>query len=94
MSESCNFTHPKQEAEEEKEISNPGVDEGERLRSVQVQFSVHYLSFTSKIGPWICVALYILVRHEGEPYSGCECVRLKKKRGGGARGSDAVPPCW
>lgn len=30
----CDFTHPKQEAEEEEEISDPRVDEGERLGSV------------------------------------------------------------
>lgn len=36
-----NFTHPKQEAEEEEKISYPGVDEGERLSPVQVQLSIH-----------------------------------------------------
>lgn len=38
-------THPKQEAEEEEKVSDPGVDEGERLRSVQIQFPVHLSSF-------------------------------------------------
>lgn len=49
----ANSTHPKQEAEEEKEISDPGVDEGERLRSVQVQLPVHRVrrSLPFRTGP-------------------------------------------
>lgn len=35
-------THPKQEAEEEEKISDPGINEGERLSSVQIRFSVHF----------------------------------------------------
>lgn len=40
------FTYPKQEAEEEEEVSDPGIDEGERLGPLQVEFSLHaVLSF-------------------------------------------------
>lgn len=83
----CNLTHPKQEAEEEKEISDPGVDEGERLIPVQVQLPVHRVC-RFRTGPGSTPAR--TERHVSMAQSRCPPPSHPHRRAGETQNH----PCW